>query len=104
VSELGRWVEAGRTVDLPEGRTLAVTVDGRSVLLARYQGQVYALGNRCVHLGCSLTRGALDGYWLTCPCHDWRFDIRSAQFEFASEIRLPRYEAIERDGRIVVNA
>jgi nitrite reductase/ring-hydroxylating ferredoxin subunit len=63
--------------DIPEGG-LAVTKAGeKEILLAKVQGQVYAIDNACGHSGYPLDQGKLDGYIVTCRWHDARFDVRS---------------------------
>jgi nitrite reductase/ring-hydroxylating ferredoxin subunit len=59
------------------GGGAVVTAKGLQVLLMKRNGQIFALSNRCPHMGCALGGGSMDGYILTCPCHDWRFDIRT---------------------------
>jgi nitrite reductase/ring-hydroxylating ferredoxin subunit len=62
--------------DLKENSLARADASGVSVLLARVDGQVYALDDTCVHAGCSLAGGNLDGYTVTCPCHFSQYDIR----------------------------
>lgn len=95
-----RWLTVARADALGEGERLAVRVEGRPVLLLQREGRVYALENDCPHLGCPLTRGAFEGYLLTCPCHDWTFDIRTGAFEIAPEIKLKTYACRIEDGQI----
>ncbi len=52
-------------------------VGDRMVLLVLADGEVYALDNRCPHMGFPLHRGTLDGCLLTCHWHHARFDVRS---------------------------
>ena len=66
-----------RVEDIPEGG-LAVTKAGeKEVLLAKVQGQIYAIDNACGHSGYPLDQGKLDGYVVTCRWHDAKFDVRS---------------------------
>ena len=55
------------------------TVHGadRPVLLCWHEGQVFALDNRCPHMGFPLGKGSLDDGLLTCHWHHARFDLRS---------------------------
>ena len=46
-----------------------VEVEGTPILLARHQGQVYALGEQCAHLGGPLAQGTLAGGQVRCPWH-----------------------------------
>jgi phenylpropionate dioxygenase-like ring-hydroxylating dioxygenase large terminal subunit len=38
-----------------------------------------------------LFTGTLEGHTLTCPCHDWRFDVRTGRFLEAPELGLAVY-------------
>jgi len=95
------WVPVLKAEALREGGLAPVFPRGLPVLLARGNGgAIYALANKCPHMGCPLNRGRLDGDILQCPCHDWRFDIRTGAFLDAPEISLPRYEWKITDGEI----
>ncbi len=51
---------------------------GRAPILVIYRdGQVYALDNRCPHLGFPLDRGSIEDGILTCHWHHARFDVTS---------------------------
>jgi nitrite reductase/ring-hydroxylating ferredoxin subunit len=52
--------------------------------------------------GFSLAEGTLEGYTITCLCHDWRFDVRTGEFLYAKEIKIPKYELKRSEGRIFV--
>lgn len=62
---------------LDENGGTVVTAKGLPILLMKRYGRIYALANKCPHMGCTLGGGSIDGYTLTCPCHDWQFDIRT---------------------------
>ncbi len=76
---------------------------GLPVLLVRRGPDVYAVANKCAHMGCSLSRGTLGGFIVECPCHEWTYDIRTGSFITAPEIRIPRYECKTENGKIYVN-
>ena len=62
-------------VDVPaEGRVRSVTVDGRTVALARCGAQLGALENRCPHQGGPLGEGSIENGWLRCPWHGYDYD------------------------------
>ncbi|HCC46638.1 MAG TPA: tRNA-(guanine-N1)-methyltransferase [Elusimicrobia bacterium] len=85
--------EVAEFTKLPEGKLSAVFPKGLPVLLIRRGAEVYALENRCAHMGCPLSAGRLEGYALQCPCHDWRFDIRTGRFLDAKELGIKTYPA-----------
>jgi 3-phenylpropionate/trans-cinnamate dioxygenase ferredoxin subunit len=85
------------------GKPLPVYPKGIGVLLVRLADGLHAVRNRCAHMGCPLEGGLLDGPILTCPCHDWRFDVRDGQFQDAPELSIPVYETRVEDGKVLVN-
>jgi len=89
------WLRVAAAGDVAEGERLAVTVGTQRILLLRRDGVLYAVENECPHLGCTFDRGRFEGYALTCPCHDWTFDIRTGAFVFAPEIALHTWRCRE---------
>ena len=51
------------------------SVDGHTVLVLMDQGKVYALDNRCPHMGFPLHRGTVGDGILTCHWHHAKFDL-----------------------------
>ena len=89
--------------DLPEGGTLAGTVEGEAVLLARTGGRVHAVGATCTHLGGPLGEGVLVGGEVRCPWHHARFAVATGEAVGAPALdALPCFAVEERDGRVVV--
>ena len=88
---------------LPEGKMAPVFPMGVNVVLARVGGVVYAVSGKCAHMACPLFTGKLDGFTITCPCHDWRFDIRTGRFIDAPELGIAIYSTKSEDGRVFVN-
>jgi nitrite reductase/ring-hydroxylating ferredoxin subunit len=65
--------------DVPEGRMVTTKQGAREILLAKVDGQVYAIDNTCGHSGYPLNKGKLDGYIVTCRWHDAKFDLRTGE-------------------------
>lgn len=96
------WVEAAQADKLRDGALTPAFPLGLPLLLIRKGTELYALENRCAHMGCPLALGRLDGYALACPCHDWTFDIRSGAFAAAGEISVKTYPVREAGGKVLV--
>lgn len=97
---MGTPEEVAELSKLTEGKLFPVFPKGLPVLLARAGNEVFAVENRCAHMGCPLSAGKLDGCVLQCPCHDWRFDLRDGKFLGAPELGLKKYEVEVRDGKV----
>jgi 3-phenylpropionate/trans-cinnamate dioxygenase ferredoxin subunit len=96
------WTETAAFEALKDGALNPVFPKGLPVLLIRKGTELFAVENRCAHMGCPLALGRLDGYTLRCPCHDWEFDIRSGRFAAAAEIAIKTYPAELRGGKVFV--
>jgi len=57
-----------------EGRTV-VQEDGQAIAIFSHEGEVYAVDNRCPHMGFPLTRGTVEEGVLTCHWHHARFEL-----------------------------
>jgi nitrite reductase/ring-hydroxylating ferredoxin subunit len=88
--------------NIPEDSMKLVNVVGRSILLARHNGGIYGVSNKCPHMGCLLSNGKLKEFSLVCPCHSWQFDIRNGQYRDNKSLTLMTYECKIQDGKIFV--
>ncbi len=61
---------------ISEGR-LVVSLDGHRIALFSHEGRVFAVDNRCPHMGFPLDRGSVHDCILTCHWHHARFDLAS---------------------------
>jgi len=97
------WTSVLDDSALPEGQMTPVYPLGVNVLLARVGGAVFAVSGKCVHMACPLFMGRLEGYSIVCPCHDWRFDVRTGKFLNAPEIGLTVYPTKLEAGKLLVS-
>ena len=65
--------------EIQEGEMRGLEMDRLPVLVAKVDGRIYAVKNRCTHLGCKLSEGRLDGMIITCPCHGSKFDVSNGR-------------------------
>lgn len=74
------WVPTIDDSKIRDGAYMAVYPKGLGILLVRVAGELHAVANKCAHMACPLEGGKLEGAVLVCPCHDWRFDVRTGEF------------------------
>ena len=67
----------GTLEELKQKGYLSITAPGHSIVVFHHEGHVYALDNRCPHMGFPLSRGTTKDGILTCDWHHARFDIRT---------------------------
>ena len=70
------FVRAGSLEELKAKGRLVVRGRHRPILLVHENGRVFALDNRCPHMGFPLDRGSIEDGILTCHWHHARFDAR----------------------------
>jgi nitrite reductase/ring-hydroxylating ferredoxin subunit len=71
------FVRAGTLEELKCKGRLLVHGPHRPILVVEEQDRVYALDNRCPHMGFPLDRGSVEDGILTCHWHHARFDLAS---------------------------
>jgi len=88
--------------ELKDGQLRAVRVKGKPILLARVNGEIFGLSNRCPHAGCTFESGILKDYIVMCPCHGWKFDVRNGQYTENPLTTLETYRCKIEFGKIFV--
>jgi nitrite reductase/ring-hydroxylating ferredoxin subunit len=71
------FVRAGTLEELKSKGRLVVHGRHRPILLVYESGHVFALDNRCPHMGFPLDRGSVEDGILTCHWHHARFELAS---------------------------
>lgn len=95
-----RLVRTATLAELEDAGRLVRSVEGQAVVIFISDGKVYAVDNRCPHMGFPLHRGTLSGRVLTCHWHHARFDVATGgTFDpWADDVRC--YPVEVRDGDI----
>jgi nitrite reductase/ring-hydroxylating ferredoxin subunit len=69
------YVRVAQLAELESDGRKLVSPRGRSVALFSHEGEVYAVDNRCPHMGFPLTEGTVEDGILTCHWHHARFEL-----------------------------
>ena len=69
----------GKTSDIPSGKMVMVSADGKDILVTNVDGNYYAMDDTCTHAGASLSEGSLDGSTVTCPWHGSTWDCKTGK-------------------------
>jgi nitrite reductase (NADH) small subunit len=97
------WIDIGAIEDVPlRGTRLVKTRAGCVAVFRTGEAEVFAASNACPHKGGPLAEGIVHGTRVTCPLHNWVFDLETgaAVGEDASIATYPvRIEA----GRILID-
>jgi nitrite reductase/ring-hydroxylating ferredoxin subunit len=96
------FVRAGSLEELKAKGRLVVHGPHRPILVVHDKGRVFALDNRCPHMGFPLDRGSVEDGTLTCHWHHARFDLASGcTFDLWAD-DVPTCPAEVRDGEVWV--
>jgi multimeric flavodoxin WrbA/nitrite reductase/ring-hydroxylating ferredoxin subunit len=99
-----RWHEIGPVVELRKIPLQQVTVGRTRIALSCVGGVFGAVSGVCNHAGGPLGHGRLDGDYIVCAWHNWKYHCRTGEGEPGFEAdRVPRYELRERDGKLFVD-
>lgn len=96
-------INAGTLELLIERGCTVVTGGGHVIAVFHHAGQVFAVDNRCPHMGFPLDRGSVKDNILTCHWHHARFDLSSGGTfnPFADDVRSFPVSVV--DGEVWVN-
>ena len=96
------FVRAGSLEELKAKGRLVVHGPHRPILVVHDKGHVFALDNRCPHMGFPLDRGSVEDGTLTCHWHHARFDLASGcTFDLWAD-DVPTCPTQVRDGEVWV--
>ncbi|HLU50077.1 MAG TPA: nitrite reductase small subunit NirD [Planctomycetota bacterium] len=100
--ETSGWHEVGTLDELEGERRLRVLAGKHDVAIFRWEGEIYAVGNRCPHAGGPLSEGMIVGGHVVCPLHAWRFNLRTGQCPDIARASIPTYETRVDGNRVLV--
>jgi len=73
------FIQVAKIDQIPLGTMASFTVDGKEIFIVNYDGNYYAVGLKCTHMGGDLSKGKLEGKVVTCPRHGSKFDVTTGE-------------------------
>lgn len=73
------FVEVAETKDIQSSNMKAIDLAGEKVCIVNIEGNYYAIGNVCTHVGGPLDEGTLEGSEVEGPWHGSKFDVRTGE-------------------------
>src|SRR6476659_9500803 len=99
-----RWHDLGPVDDLARKPLQQIAVGRTKIALSFKDGQFGAVAGACNHVGGPLGEGTLDGDYVVCPWHYWKFHHRTGQGEPGYEQdQVPAYATKVENGRLYVD-
>ncbi|KAB2874642.1 MAG: Rieske 2Fe-2S domain-containing protein [Burkholderiaceae bacterium] len=97
----GAWHDVMAEADLAPGGIARVDCDGRGLFVHHGDDGWKVFDSRCPHQGTDITQLALQGTTLTCPKHQWVFDVRSGRCIARGDRPLTQWESSIANGRVL---
>jgi nitrite reductase/ring-hydroxylating ferredoxin subunit/multimeric flavodoxin WrbA len=98
------WIDIGPVDDFSTVPLRRVKAGNVELAVSCKDGQFGAISNACNHAGGPLGDGRIDGDYVICPWHNWKFHRCSGSGEPGFEAdRVPAYPVEVEGGRVLVN-
>lgn len=99
------FIDIGALDDIPaQGARVVKTSEGCVAIFRTADDRVFAMEDRCPHKGGPLSEGIVHGDRVTCPLHNWVFDMNSGQAQGADEGAVRTFAAKVEGGRVFLDA
>jgi multimeric flavodoxin WrbA/nitrite reductase/ring-hydroxylating ferredoxin subunit len=98
------WHDLGPVEDLKSPPLRQLVIGRTRIALSWGNGEFGAISGACNHAGGPLGEGRLDGDYITCPWHNWKYHRQGGQGEPGYEDEaVPRHEVKIEGGHVFVN-
>ncbi len=99
------WIDVGAAADLAKAAVQTVTLGRTRIALTHKDGVFGAISGVCNHAGGPLGEGRLDGDYVVCPWHYWKFHCRTGLGEPGYEAdAVPAHDVKVEAGRVLVTS
>src|SRR5262245_60092114 len=99
------WIDVGAAAELGSKELQPVALGKRTAALSCRDGSFGAISNVCNHAGGPLGEGKLDGEYVVCPWHYYKFHRVTGEGEPGYEAdRVPKHDVKVEKGRVLVSA
>ncbi|MGF1501208.1 MAG: nitrite reductase small subunit NirD [Paracoccaceae bacterium] len=98
------WIDIGALEDIPpRGARVVRTRLGCVAVFRTAEDEVFALEDRCPHLGGPLSEGIVHGRSVTCPLHNWVIGLSDGAVESGDAGRVATFSARVDAGRVFLD-
>jgi nitrite reductase/ring-hydroxylating ferredoxin subunit/multimeric flavodoxin WrbA len=97
------WFDVGAAEELSRKPVQPLLLGRHRIALVCKDGEFSAISGACNHVGGPLGEGTLEGDYVVCPWHYWKFHCRTGEGEPGYEAdRVPVHAVRVEDGRVLV--
>ena len=102
---MSNWIDIADLSDIPKrGARVVKTTLGCVAIFRTDDDRVYAIDDTCPHKKGPLSEGIVHGASVTCPLHNWVFDLETGMAQGEDVGQVTTFETRLLDGRILLDA
>jgi len=101
LTRTGQWHDVMASTDVKDGDVTRTECEGRGLFVYRSKKTFQMYDSRCPHQSTNIPELALKGSTLTCPKHQWVFDVKSGDCIKKGNSPLKRIESKVVKGRLL---
>lgn len=97
------WIDIGHIDEIPiRGARKIKTPLGCVAVFRTAENEVFAATDSCPHKGGPLSEGIVHGQSVTCPLHNWVFDLNTGQAA-GEDGAITTFLVLVQDGRVLID-
>src|SRR5882672_1452251 len=86
------WIYLAKKIEVELGKAVVADLGGPKVAVFNVDGIFHVISNECGHQGGPLGEGALEGFSVVCPWHQWKFDVTTGNCLSVGGSSVRKYE------------
>jgi nitrite reductase (NADH) small subunit len=87
-----KFVSIAKFDELESGKGKIIKLNGKEIALFKVSDKIFAIDNECKHQGGPLGEGICNEGIVTCPWHQWRYDLKTGLCPENPQIKVKTYE------------
>lgn len=95
------WHDLGSLDELPMDQAAYLEADSRNLFVYRSGETARVYDSHCPHQATDIPELAIDGHRLTCPKHEWAFDLETGRCVAKGDRPLKSFETKVEEGRLL---
>jgi cell fate regulator YaaT (PSP1 superfamily)/nitrite reductase/ring-hydroxylating ferredoxin subunit len=86
------WIFLAKKSEIEQGKGIVADLGGPKIAVFNIDGIYHGISNECGHQGGPLGEGKLEGFSVTCPWHQWKFDVTTGGCLSVAGSSVRKYE------------
>ncbi len=99
---MAQFTPIAQLTDVPPGQMKSFNVNGQAILIANWQGTLFATQDLCTHDNGKLGDGELADGAIECPRHGARFDLQTGRGTMPALLPIKTFSIKIQDNQVLV--